>query len=107
MAWTTVESSGPQAHKLWSERFALFTSRKHRFAQKPRARLSLSDLEGENLILRTCCEMPRGALWPDRIKMPVVARAARDELALRLIAEGLGIESVPKFNEQPASLWCA
>jgi DNA-binding transcriptional LysR family regulator len=96
LAWTIVESSGPCARKLWIERFALFTSLNHRFAQKPRLRLTMSDLEGESLILRTCCEMPRGALWPDRITMPVAARAARDELALQLVAEGVGIAVAPE-----------
>jgi len=96
VAWTIVESSAPYARKLWSERFALFTSLRHRFAQRPRSRLSFSDLEGESLILRTCCEMPRGALWPDRITMPVAARAARDELALQFVAEGIGIAIGPE-----------
>src|SRR5215472_2699191 len=96
MAWTIVESSGAYARRLWSERFVVLASLRHRFAEKPRSRLLLSDLEGENLILRTCCEMPRGALWPDRITMPVVARAARDELALQLVAEDIGIAIGPE-----------
>jgi DNA-binding transcriptional LysR family regulator len=96
MAWTIVESSGPQARQLRSERFVVFTSLKHRFAEKPRAKLSLADLEGESLILRTSCEMPRGAVWPERMTMPVAARVARDELALQLVAEGVGIAIAPE-----------
>jgi DNA-binding transcriptional LysR family regulator len=96
MAWTIVESSGPHARRLWSERFVVFVSPRHRFAEKPRSRLSLADLEGESLILRTHCEMPRGTLWPERITMPIAARAARDELALQLVAEGIGITFAPE-----------
>jgi DNA-binding transcriptional LysR family regulator len=56
----------------------------------------LSDLEGESLVLRGAFEMPRGALWPERLRMRIVARIERDELALRLVAEGLGIAIAPQ-----------
>ena len=66
------------------------------FARNLRGGLSLSDLEGESLALRGACEMPRGALWPENLRMRIVARTERDELALRLVAEGLGIAIAPR-----------
>ncbi len=95
-AWTSVEKSGMQAQALWREGFAVFASSTHPLNQSRRAKISLSDLAGESFILRTCCEMKRGQLWPGGTRMRVVARAERDELALRLVAQGLGITIAPQ-----------
>jgi DNA-binding transcriptional LysR family regulator len=40
--------------------------------------------------------MPRGSLWPESLRIKVVARAERDELALKLVAAGLGIVIAPQ-----------
>jgi len=96
VAWTVVDKPGRNARQLWRETFAVFAGPAHRFARNPRRVLSLSDLEGESLVLRGACEMPRGALWPESLRMRIVARTERDELALRLVAEGFGIAIAPK-----------
>ena len=96
VAWTVVDKAGRNARQLWQETFAVFAGPAHRFARNPRGVLSLSDLEGECLVLRGACEMPRGALWPESLRMRIVARTERDELALRLVAEGLGIAIAPQ-----------
>ena len=68
----------------------------HRFAPKRRGGFSWSGLEGENFILRGACEAPRGQLWPESFRMKVIVRAERDELAMKLVAEGLGIAIAPE-----------
>jgi DNA-binding transcriptional LysR family regulator len=95
-AWTIVDKPGSSARPLWQETFVVLASPSHRFARNPRSMLCLSDLEGESLILRGACEMPRGALWPESLRMRIAARTERDELALRLVAEGLGIAIAPQ-----------
>jgi len=95
-AWTIVDGDTAHARALWQERFVVLAARGHRFGKNPRAKLSLSDLEGENIILRASCEMRRGRLWPESLRMRVVARAERDELALRLVAQGRGIAIAPQ-----------
>jgi DNA-binding transcriptional LysR family regulator len=45
--------------------------------------------------LRLGCEAKRGRLWPESTRIRVVARAERDELALRLVSQGLGIAIAP------------
>jgi len=94
-AWTVVDAAGRNARKLWSEPYVVLASPNHRLS-RVRSTLSLADLEGENLIMRGCCEGPRGTLWPSSLRMRVLARAERDELALRLVAEGLGIAIAPR-----------
>lgn len=93
-AWTLVERDTAHARMLWQEAFVLLASRLHRLG-KPRAKVSLADLEGEAIVLRTACEMRRGQLWPDNMRMRVAARAHRDELALQLVAQGVGIAIAP------------
>jgi DNA-binding transcriptional LysR family regulator len=95
-AWTVLDKAGSSARQLWQETFVVLAGPAHRFARNPRGMLSLSDLEGESLILRGACEMPRGALWPESLRMRIAARTERDELALRLVAEGLGIAIAPQ-----------
>lgn len=96
VAWTVLDKSGDNARQLWREPFVVLAGAGHRLARNARARLSWSDLDGEDLILRACCEMPRGRLWPESVQMRVVARAERDELALKLVEEGLGIAIAPR-----------
>jgi DNA-binding transcriptional LysR family regulator len=94
-ALTVVEKTTSTAKVLWRERFVVVASRTHRFGSKRLSKLFLSDLEGETVILRTACEMRPGALWPDTQRIRVAARAERDELAMRLVAMGVGIAIVP------------
>jgi DNA-binding transcriptional LysR family regulator len=96
LAWTVVDRPGRNIRQLWQEAFVVLAGPAHRFARNPRGELSLSDLEGESLVLRGACEMPRGALWPESLRMRIIARTERDELALSLVAEGLGIAIAPQ-----------
>lgn len=95
-AWTNVERDGTHARLLWREPFVVLSSRAYRLGKRRRASVSLADLDGESIVLRACCEMKRGQLWPGNVRMRVVARAERDELALRLVAQGLGIAIAPR-----------
>jgi DNA-binding transcriptional LysR family regulator len=56
----------------------------------------LKDLDGESLILRSSCENEDGQLRAEGISIRIAARAARDELAIRLIAQGVGIAIAPR-----------
>ena len=56
----------------------------------------MKDLDGESLILRPSCEMKTGQLLAAGISIRIAARAARDELAIRLVAQGLGIAMAPR-----------
>jgi DNA-binding transcriptional LysR family regulator len=96
LAWTVVDKPGGNVRQLWQENFVVLAGPSHRFARNPRGELSLSDLEGESLVLRGACEMPRGALWPESLRMRIVARTERDELALHLVTRGLGITIAPQ-----------
>jgi DNA-binding transcriptional LysR family regulator len=95
VAWTIVEGTGRNTRQLWRESFVVLLGRTHRLAANRRRPISWQDLEGEHLILRGACEMPRGSLWPESLRLRVVARAERDELALGLVAAGLGIAVAP------------
>jgi DNA-binding transcriptional LysR family regulator len=95
-AWTVIDAAGKNTRELWKEPYVVLVPPKHRLSGDRRSRLSFSDLDGENLILRAWCEAPKGSLWPANLRMRVVARAERDELALRLVAEGVGIAIAPQ-----------
>jgi DNA-binding transcriptional LysR family regulator len=99
--WTVVEKSGAHARALWRERFVMLVSRTHPLGQNRRAKIPMADLADENIVLRTCCEMKRGQLWPIGFRMRVAARTDRDELALRLVAQGLGIAIAPQSLATP------
>jgi DNA-binding transcriptional LysR family regulator len=94
-AWTIVEKNTAQARVLWRERFAVVASHTH-FLQHRRAKVSWADLDGESIVLRTSCEMRRGTLWPETLRLRVAARVQRDELAIRLVAQGVGIAILPE-----------
>jgi len=96
VAWTVVDEVRRNTRLLWRERFVMLVGQSHRFARKRRGGFSWSDLEGENFILRGACEAPRGQLWPESFRMKVIVRAERDELAMKLVAEGLGIAIAPE-----------
>ena len=74
----------------------MLVGQSHHFARKRRGGISWSDLDGENFILRGACEAPRGRLWPESLRMKVTTRAERDELAIKLVAQGRGIAIAPE-----------
>ena len=94
-AWTIVDKDAGNARVLWQEPFVVFSSRTHPFATGDHTKLSVTDLEGQPVVLRLNCEAKRGRLWPESTRIRVVARAERDELALRLVSQGLGIAIAP------------
>ena len=94
-AWTIVDKDAGNARVLWQEPFVVLSSRTHPFATGNHTKLSVADLEGQPVVLRLGCEAKRGRLWPESTRIRVVARAERDELALRLVSQGLGIAIAP------------
>lgn len=92
--WTTDVEDSRSSRVLWREPFVALVAPTHRFARE--ADISLADLDGEPIVLRGSCEMPRGRLWPAKVKPKIVARADRDEMALKLVATGMGLAIVPK-----------
>ena len=94
-AWTIVDKDAGNARVLWQEPFVVLSSRTHPFATGDHTKLSVADLEGQPVVLRLGCEAKRGRLWPESTRIRVVARAERDELALRLVSQGLGIAVAP------------
>ena len=94
-AWTIVDKDVGNARILWHEPFVVLSSRTHPFATGVHAKLSVADLEGEAVVLRLSCEAKRGQLWPESTRIRVIARAERDELALQLVSQGLGIAVAP------------
>lgn len=96
IAWSTVAENDECARVLWREPFVALIAATHPWHRDNRSRISVTDLDGEALILRGSCEMPRGRLWPDSVKPKIVARIERDDLALGLVASGLGLVIAPK-----------
>lgn len=96
IAWTTVERLGPTAEILWREPFDVLVARHHRLASSPSGTVHLADLSGEPFILRASCELKSGRLKASGIKLRVVARAGRDDLAMKLVAQGLGAAIAPR-----------
>lgn len=96
VAWTVIDRATKHARILWQEPFVLLAGRMHRFGSRLRGKIALSDLDGEAIVLRGACEMRRGQLWPDSVRMRIAARAERDELALKLVAQGAGIAIAPR-----------
>jgi DNA-binding transcriptional LysR family regulator len=92
--WMTIAEDGDCAQVLWREPFVALVSPKHRFCRE--SSISLADLNGEPIVLRGSCEMQRGRLWSDKVKPKIVARTDRDEMALKLVASGVGLAVAPK-----------
>jgi DNA-binding transcriptional LysR family regulator len=101
IAWTTIEKSSRTSAVLWSETFAVLTARHHRLAQRPIRTVKVTDLSGEPIVLRTSCELRSGKLQASGIKFRVVARASRDDLALRMVAQGIGLAIAPRSFATP------
>ena len=94
--WTTVAEDGDRAQILWREPYVALVSPKHRFCREGKSSILLAELNGEPIVLRGSCEMPRGRLWSDNVRPKIVARIDRDEMALKLVAAGVGVAVAPK-----------
>lgn len=96
IAWTTIDRPSPTAEILWHEPFDLLVARHHRLARNPDGTVGVADLAGEGIVLRTSCELRSGKLQAAGIKLRVVARVDRDDLALKLVAQGIGVAIAPR-----------
>lgn len=94
-AWTTVEEDAANARVLWREDFVALVALGHRLARHRSSGVGVRDLDGERIVLRAACELRGGQLRAAGIALRAAARAARDELALRLVAAGVGIAIAP------------
>jgi DNA-binding transcriptional LysR family regulator len=96
VAWTTVDEAAGHASVLWRELYVAMLPPQHRLAQGARPPLRAADLTDELFVLRGACELKQGTLQAAGLRMKVVARAERDDLALRLVAAGAGIAIAPQ-----------
>lgn len=96
IAWTAVGAGAVQATVLWHEPYVAMVSKHHAVAKSGRPSVSVSDISGEPFILRGRCELRRFAFRDAGLTIKPVARAERDELALAMVAEGLGIAIAPR-----------
>ena len=94
-AWTCIEEDGEHARVLWREDFVALVGREHRLARHRGQGVTLRDLDGERIVLRSSCELRSGRLEEAGIALQIAARVARDELALSLVANGIGIAIAP------------
>jgi DNA-binding transcriptional LysR family regulator len=96
VTWTVLaEAIAPNTRMLWQEPFVVLAPHGHRLATGGRSRISLADLDGEPLVLRSSCELKEGRLRAAGVSLRVVAKAERDDLALHLVAQGAGIAIAP------------
>lgn len=91
--WTTLTRAEPNSRLLWKEPFAVLASPAHHLARE--ARLRVADLNAEPFILRSSCELTSGQLLNAGFSPKVVARAERDELALQMVSQGVGLVVAP------------
>jgi len=96
VAWTSVESDTEHARVVWREDFVVAVGPGHRLARHQKTGVAPRDLDGERLVLRGSCELRSGRLRESGVALPTAARATRDELALSLVAVGVGIAIVPR-----------
>jgi len=95
-AWTVTGKETAAAHILWREPFVALVGRGHRLADRRPARIRIADLDGEPMVMRSSCELKAGRLSTAGITIRTAARAQRDDLALRLVAQGVGIAIAPR-----------
>lgn len=95
-AWTLVGKDTSTTRVLWREPFVALVPRDHRLAGRRPARITTADLDGEPVVMRGTCELKNGRLSAAGITIRTAARAQRDDLALRLVAQGIGIAIAPR-----------
>ena len=86
----------PLQARLMEEPYMLACHIDHPLAR--RGSISLSDVDGENFVLRTSCEARRATqdIMSERgIRTKVIARTAQDDRALNLVAAGIGVALMP------------
>lgn len=93
--WSLVDDNIAHSLLLWQERYTALVSRDHVLARRPGTAITVADLAGEKVVLRSACEMRPGALQSAGLALHVAAVAHRDDLALALVARGLGVAIGP------------
>jgi DNA-binding transcriptional LysR family regulator len=96
IAWSVIEQGETEARILWQEPYVAMLSKHHPLAMRGHNSLQVSDLRGDQIILRGRCELPRHALQDAGFSIKPAARAERDELALAMVACGLGFAIAPR-----------
>lgn len=96
IGWTVVDNDAPMARILWREPYVAMVSRQHRFARNSRLHIAVKDLAEEQLVLRGTCELRAEALQAAGLAIRPAARAERDELALHMVANGVGFAIAPR-----------
>ncbi|MGY3618343.1 LysR family transcriptional regulator [Bradyrhizobium sp. USDA 10063] len=95
-ASSLTEEDGPLQARLLDEPYMLACHIDHPLARC--GAISLSDIDGENFVLRTSCEARRATqdIMTERgIRTKVVARTAQDDRAFNLVAAGIGLALMP------------
>jgi len=95
-AWTLTGKNAAAARVLWREPFVALVGRSHRLADRRPARIGIGELDGEPMVMRSSCELKSGRLSAAGITIRTAARAQRDDLALGLVAQGVGIAIAPR-----------
>jgi len=96
VAWTLIKDDEADTHRLWSEPYVALIGRSHRLVSNGAVSISWADIDGESFVLRGSCETQSLNVWPKSLRMRISAHAERDELALRLVAAGIGIAVGPR-----------
>ena len=95
IAWTSVDAGARNSRVLWEEPFAVFAPLDHRFARGGKRSIALDQLKDETMVLRLSCELKPGTLRALGLALPRAARAERDDVAMQLVAQGVGIAVAP------------
>jgi DNA-binding transcriptional LysR family regulator len=98
LAFTSSEINrdDPLQAQLMEEPYMLACHVDHPLAR--RGSILLSDIDGENFVLRTSCEARRATqdIMNERgIRTKVTARTAQDDRAFNLVAAGIGVALMP------------
>ena len=98
VAWTNVNDLTPNARVLWREPLVAVVAPSHPFADRGGS-ISIRDLAQQPFVHRSRCELDaigRAQLRMAGVKLNVMARAEREDLAFQLIRAGRYLTLAPK-----------
>lgn len=96
LLWTTVDAGDPFSRTLWQEPYVAMVAKNHALARSDRLTIQIKDLNGESIVLRGTCELPRNSLQDAGLSVKPAARADRDELAMSFVAQNYGYAIAPR-----------
>jgi DNA-binding transcriptional LysR family regulator len=99
---TFKQEEDPDQARLMDEPYMLACHIDHPLAR--RGSILLSDIDGEDFVLRTSCEARRATqdiLSARGIRNKVTARTAQDDRAFNLVAAGIGVALMPALFSGP------